>query len=354
MFSVKAQEFNSSQFPFTTEVNANTVKLMAVGDNLIHNPVIRSGKKGNTYNYEYMYKPMLETINKYDIRIINQETILVKNPKQYSSFPLFGSPYAIGEALAKSGFNVIASATNHSLDKGDSGVLETIEFWKNYPDITILGIYESLEDYEKIAIREIKGIKIAFLNYTYGVNGIALTRKKPYLVKLLSNKEAIVNEIQKAKELADFVIVLPHWGTEYVHYATQYQKNWAKIFADSGADLIIGTHPHVIEPLENIIANDGRIVPCYYSLGNFISAQIYVPRNLGGMADVEIVKDNQGTRIISAQMKATVTHRDASNGKFYAYPLEDYSNTLAKKHWLSRRGKFTKEGLVNLFNKVSR
>lgn len=167
------------------KIEPQRVKIMAVGDNLIHNSVLRAANLGkNKYNFEYLYEPMRKTINDFDIKIINQETILVKEPKNYTAkFPFFASPYAVGEALIKSGFNVIAQANNHSMDKGERGILDSVEFWEKYPEITMLGIYKNLDDFNKITIRETKGIKIAYLNYTYGLNGFQVPKKKTLFSK---------------------------------------------------------------------------------------------------------------------------------------------------------------------------
>lgn len=331
------------------------VNIMAIGDNLIHTVVMNSGKQSDgTYNYDDMYC-IDEELEWADLKIINQETILVNDSSRYSSYPTFGSPIGIGESLINKGFNLITCATNHSFDKGESGILDTLNFWEQHKaEVTAIGMYKSQEDYDKIAVIKINNIKIACLNYTYGLNGFILPDDKQYLVKTLYDEDYIISEIQKAKEISDFVIVFPHWGTEYIYKPTEYQKYFAQLFADNGADLIIGTHPHVVEPLEYIESIDGRIVPCYYSLGNFVSGQDEMPRNLGGMAKIEIqMKDNE-ISIISSTLEPTVTHRDIDTKKIYGYMLEDYTEEMANKHWLNYQGKsLTIEKLWDLFNEIT-
>lgn len=330
------------------------VRIMAVGDNLIHMPVVNAGKnEDGTYDYKEMYENILDEINAADLRVINQETILTADREEYSGYPCFGSPYEIGDALIASGFNLVTCATNHSYDKKSKGIEDSVSYWKSHPEVTAIGIYNSQDDFDEIAVVEINGIRIACLNYTYGLNGFVLPSDRQYMVKTLYDKDAVATEVRKADEISDFVIVFPHWGTEYTHKTTAYQKEWAKTFADNGADLIIGTHPHVIEPLEYITADDGHIVPCYYSLGNFISAQTEPNRILGGMAVVTVEKKDGIVTVKSADMLPVVTHRDSITGKFTAYMLSDYNDELGERHRLTARGKnVTVDSLGCIFSEV--
>lgn len=308
------------------------VTLLAVGDNLIHTEVILSGKQSDgTYVYDALYDNLREQIEESDIAVINQETILGGTAFKYSGYPTFNSPTEIGDAVVNAGFDVVLHATNHSMDKGEKGIRKTLEFWKRYPDITVIGMYESEEEQSKIAVIEKNGIRIAMLNYTYGLNGFKLPSGKPYLVNLI-NKDRIKKDISRAKEISDFVIVFPHWGTEYVYEPTSYQKDLAQFMADAGADLIIGAHPHVIEPVEFIKSQNHETL-VYYSLGNFISYQRKAPRMLGAMAEVTIRKDANGTSISSASVTPVVTHYIKQNGYHVSVMLlENYTEELAMSH----------------------
>ena len=204
------------------------------------------------------------------------------------------SPWALGDAEVKAGFNIILHATNHTLDKGLKGVENCLSFWKTYhPDTTVLGINETEEDYENIYVYEKEGFKIAFLNYTYGTNGIPIPDSKPYIVNML-DKDKITADVTKAKQLADMVIVLPHWGTEYVYTPDSNQNYWTQLFLSLGVDVVIGTHPHVLEPVEVVSDTKGHEMLVYYSLGNFVSNQDQKPRMIGGMAKMTLVKDETG------------------------------------------------------------
>ena len=315
------------------------VSIIAVGDNLIHEGVYKSGKlPDGTYSFDYMYENVKDFISDKDIKVINQETVLVENPSSYSGYPCFGSPLAIGDAVRNVGFNVVTQATNHAYDKRETGILNSINYWKNFEDITYLGIHDSMEDYTNYRVIEKNGIKIGLLNYTYGLNGFKLPNDKQYLVDTLYDKNKIESDIKTLKTMSDFVIVFPHWGVEYTLKQVKDQENMAKFMADSGADLIIGAHPHVIEPLEYITSIDGRVVPCYYSLGNFISAQSEPERMLGAMAYVELEKDANGKVVISKSIAIpVVTHIEG--GKYYSYYLKDYTNDLCAKHRLKLKGK---------------
>ena len=324
----------------TTEVTATvapvSVNLIAVGDMLLHGGIHNSALQADgSYNYAHVFEHTKDRIAAADIAVANQEVILGGVELGVSSYPQFNSPQDFGDALVDAGFDVILHASNHTMDKDTVAVLNTIHFWKEkHPDITFLGINENQEERDTIRIVEKDGIKIAMLNYTYGLNGFSLPSDKPYLVNLMdeAHKTEIAEDLKKAREEADFVIVYPHWGTEYVLEATDEQKQWAQFFADNGADLIIGTHPHVVEPVEWITASDGRQTLVYYSLGNYISIQYYNYSMLGGFAEVTITKDSSGTYISDYDMDFLVTHYTAGRTEMTTYFLSDYTDELASRH----------------------
>lgn len=196
------------------EIHENEhVDILMIGDMLIHEPVYKSGIQGDeSLNYDHFFENIQGDLDEAEIKIVNQETILGGSEIGFSSYPCFNSPQEIGDSEAKAGFNVILHATNHAMDKGFPAVKNTIEFWrKNYPDITMLGLNLNEEEQNNIQIYEQNDFKIALLNYTYGTNGISLPEDKPYLVNLLDAKK-VTKDIKKAKSLADFVVVMPHWG----------------------------------------------------------------------------------------------------------------------------------------------
>ena len=334
-----------------------SLSLIAVGDNLIHSKILEAGynEANKSYDFKELYTYIKDEIKKFDIKIINQETILVKDRKKVSGYPVFGSPLEVGAAIKEAGFNIITHATNHALDKGEAGILDTSEFWSHYNDTMYVGISPDQNKSEMIKIFKKNGISVAFLNYTYGLNGFKTPKGKKYLVDLLSDEEKIKSDIKFAKQNADFVVVLPHWGVEYSHKISKAQKTKANFLANSGADLIIGTHPHVIQPLEFIITDDNRSVPCFYSLGNFISNQEEPSRMLGAMASLQIEKEGNNTQIKNLNAVPLVTHIGTFSRDFSVHFLEHYPQILARTHRLKRtlgEKKMNPQKLKELWNSV--
>lgn len=333
-----------------------TVKLAAVGDALIHENILNSGKqKDGSYNYDAIFEHMKDYLSGFDVKIINQETIFVYDSKKFGGYPSFGTPKEVGDAMRAAGFNVITCATNHAYDRKEIGIQNTLDYWRKYKDsVLVTGIYGSQEDYDTLAIREYNGIKIAFLNYTTLLNSGA--KKEPYYIRMYKEAAAL-KEIQAAKKKADFVIVLPHWGVEYEHEPSEKQEKMAKKLAEAGADAIIGCHPHVVQPVKVIKTSDGRRVPCYYSLGNFVSNMFWFKCQLEALAELEIVKWNGETTLRAAEYTPIVNHMSKDDTKFTVYLLSDYTDAgdLYKDHYMNHRywmGNVTPERLKKLFNSL--
>ncbi len=335
----------------------NQVTLLAVGDNLIHIEVVKSGKRvDGTYNFDHLYANLVDDISAADIAVINQETILGGDNFTYSGYPNFNSPTEIGDAIVKVGFDVVLHATNHTMDKGVKAIHNTFEYWAENPEIMVLGINESQEKRDTIPIVEKNGIRIAMLNYTYGLNGYQVPNGMPYLINLL-DKKSMKTDIEKAKELADFVIVYPHWGAEYVYQPVSMQKELVEFYYDLGVDLVIGTHPHVLEPVEWIETDPGHRMLVYYSLGNFLSYQKEAPRMLGGMATVTITKDDSGTYISDAGITPIVTHYEIGplDYNYGLFKIENYTPDQALLHGVSQiatQGEFNYDDTLALAKQV--
>lgn len=334
--NVSIEETESTTVEETTTTPPDvTVDIMMIGDILAHEGVYNSGLQANgTYNFDHLFKNIKSDISAADIRIVNQETILGGVELGLSGYPCFNSPYEIGVAEAKAGFNVILHATNHTLDKGLTGVENCLNFWKtNYPEMAVLGINETEEDYNDIYVYNKDGFKIAILNYTYGTNGIAIPASKPYIVNML-DVDKITQDVTKAKEIADMVVVCPHWGTEYVYEPDSNQKYWTNLFLKLGVDVVIGAHPHVMEPVETLTRDDGHQMVVYYSLGNFVSNQDKMPRMLGGMAKVTLVKSGTDNSCYVKQYSYTpiVTQKLFGTSLITSYKLSDYNDTLASEN----------------------
>ena len=337
-----------------------TIQIVMVGDMLMHGRVMESGlKEDGTYNFDHLFVNVKDTIENADLALVNQETILGGTELGLSGYPAFNSPYELGDSLVDAGFDVILHATNHTLDKGKKGVQNCMNFWDtNYSDIAYLGINKSQEEQDTdIYIYEQEGIRIAILNYTYGTNGIPTPSDMPYIVNYL-NEDKIIQDLKYAEENSDFTIVCPHWGTEYVLSATDSQKKWADIFMENGADLVIGTHPHVIEPIEMLTDENDNEMLVYYSIGNFVNGtsgtgEGTTNRMVGGIADITISLDeNDETYIEKYDVIPIVCHIDEKT-EYTVYYLSDYTEELAKEnHILSQDPSFSLEKCNKLIESV--
>ena len=330
------------------------VSLVMVGDNLLHMPLIKNAEQtdGN-HNFDSLYAEMKPYFEDADISVIVQETVLGGESLGYSGYPMFNSPQAVGDSIKDAGFDVVLHATNHTLDKGAKGVENTIEFWKKYPEIKVLGINESDEKQNEITYHTKNGIKFALLNYTDSTNGIPLPSGKKYLVNTV-DEEKIASDLKIAEENADFTIVFMHWGTEYSLSENKSQTKLAQMMCENGADLIMGSHPHVIEPVKWIEAENGNKALVYYSLGNYVSRQKEANNLLGIMGKVIISRDAKGNMSIKeALVMPTVTHYNTSSRDFRVYPLKNYTDELASKHGVAQYdGKVSVERFKTTFEKV--
>ena len=265
-----------------------TASVITAGDNLIHSSVYKDANKNANYN-GYDFKPMYEYIkpivSEYDIAYYNQETILGGTELGLGDYPTFNSPYEVGDAMVDAGFNLVSLATNHTMDSGEKAIINSRNYWNNKDDVLAVGSYSSMEERNEVQIRETNNITYTMLNYTYGTNGIRVPSGKEYLVnvwptdidnindperdtKYQAYKDTVKEDIDRVRDKVDVLIVAMHWGVEYTHEPTKYEKDMAQFLSDNGVDVIIGTHPHVVQPVTYI--DDTLVI---YSLGNFISAQ---------------------------------------------------------------------------------
>ena len=336
-----------------------------VGDILLHTPVEESClQPDGSYDYDSLFSHTKEEIAAADLALVNQEVIIGGADLGISGYPCFNADYSLCDSLVGAGFDVICHATNHAMDKGRAGLVNCAEYWRDeYPQITVLGIHDIADTSTSCgadpAIIELGDMRIAVLNYTYGTNGISLPADMPYAVDLL-NEEQVAADIQRAEELADFTIVCPHWGTEYRLTSDASQEKWTKIFAENGADLILGTHPHVIEPIEWVTdeASEHEML-VYYSLGNFVNwtsgtGEGVANRMVGGMAEVTLTKNDNGeVEIADYGVKPMISHVASGPEGVTTYFLEDYPEELAEENEIvSQDPEFSREYCVNLCDSV--
>ena len=261
--------------------------VITAGDNLIHSSVYKDAYRLGNYQ-EYDFKPMYELIkpivSKYDIAYYNQESILGGTELGLNDYPTFNSPQEAGDAMIDAGFNLVSLATNHTMDSGVKAILASREYWNKQQGVLAVGSYSSEEERNEIHIEKVNNITYTMLNYTYGTNGIPVPSGKEYLVNVWPTdldlndpelddeyqeyKKNVKKDIDAVRDKVDVLMVAMHWGVEYTHEPTEYEKDMAKFLAENGVDVIIGAHPHVVQPVTWI---DNTLV--IYSLGNFISAQ---------------------------------------------------------------------------------
>lgn len=348
-----------------TEAVQREYKIVMVGDVLLHTPVEESCKQEDgSYDYDTLFVHTKDEILAADLALVNQEVIIGGAELGISGYPNFNADFSLCDSLVRAGFDVICHATNHALDKGRVGLVNCARHWKEqYPQITILGIHDTADTSTSCGadptIIELPDMSIAVLNYTYGTNGIPLPEDMPYAVDLLDEKQ-VAADIRRAGELADFTIVCPHWGTEYQLTPDALQEKWAKIFVENGADLVLGTHPHVIEPIEWVADEEsGHEMLVYYSLGNFVNwtsgtGEGVANRMVGGMAEVTITKGDSGeVKITDYGVHPVVSHVTSGSGGVTTYFLEDYSEELeGENEIVFQDSDFSREYCIDLCNSV--
>ena len=269
--------------------SSSSLTLAAIGDILIHDRVYEKAVEGDHYNFKPMLASVQKQLQNADITFANQETVIGGTSIGLSTYPAFNSPTEVGDALKASGVDIVSMANNHTLDRGEKAIQNAIKHW-NKIDMLYTGSYSSTEDHSKIRTIERNGITVGFLAYTYGTNGLRPPVGKSFLVNYI-DKKVISTDIKAAKKLADVVVVSVHFGTEYERYPNNDQLSLTSYIAESGADLILGHHPHVLQPLEWIETKDKRKVLVAYSLGNFLSGQRGDYKDIGGILKLKIVKE---------------------------------------------------------------
>ena len=317
-----------------------SIKLLMVGDNLINDKIYNTMKTNNTYDFKPIYTYIKEINKDYDLAYYNQETILGGSSIGVSSYPAFNSPYEVGDATIDAGFNLVSLATNHTLDRGEQAIINSRDYWNSKDNVLAVGSYSSNEEKDKIQILKKNNITYTMLNYTYGTNGIKVPSNKEYLVnvwpctgndpstdtKYQEYKNTVKEDIEKVRDKVDLLIVAIHWGIEYKYTPNEYQKDMASYLASLGVNIIIGTHPHVVEPITYI---DNTLV--IYSLGNFVSAQDTVEdynTRVGLLSTITINKDSNNNISLSDLNNELIFTTDSSN----SYKVITFSNPDIKTY----------------------
>lgn len=318
-----------------------TVRFSATGDNLIHSKIYQQAAAravgDAAYSFDYCYANLVPFYSDFDVNWINQET-LCTDELAPSTYPCFSTPGDCARALYRAGFRVFSLSNNHTYDKGASGIAATLRFWASMPaDVVTTGLWRGEADYGTIPLHTVNGVTIAYLSYTEHTNGIPRSNAMEANVLYTSQTDVIEQQVRQAAQLADFVVVGVHWGVEDSHTITGAQRTLAQQLADWGADVIVGTHPHVLQNAGWLTAEDGRRVFAAYSLGNFLSTQSKKDQLIGAVLTLRLQKTTSpdGTvqlEVLDPQLHPTVTHYGAGKSDVRAYLYRDYTPELAAAH----------------------
>ncbi len=314
------------------------VRFSAVGDNLIHGSIYLQGANravgtDKDYDFTYLYQDFAPFLTEYDVNYINQETLLTDELSP-SHYPCFATPGEIGRETYRLGWRVYGTSNNHIYDRGAEGIASTRRFWAEMPEDALpVGLYTDETDYTNIRMHQVNDITIAYLAYTQYTNGIPTPAGAEAHIVYTSQTDVIEQQIRQAKEEADVVVVSVHWGVEDSHTVTDGQKLLASQMGNWGADVILGTHPHVIQTVEELTNEDGSTTLCAYSLGNFVSAQSRPDEMIGIALSFDLLLDEQDTLTIdNIQAHPTITDYGPGYTDIRVLLLKDYTNEEVLGH----------------------
>ena len=334
------------------EEEPQTVSFLDVGDNIAHQGIYEAAyvPEERSFDFHPVYEQVAARIRSYDLAAVHQETIFVADPAGRSDFPVFGTPMTMGEALADAGFDIVAAASNHANDKGTKGIRDTIAFWEQYPEVHLLGLHATEEDADQAEVAEAGGIRIALFDSTYGLNGRPLPEDEAWRIDVFTDQpEKLTDDLSAQEADVDLSICFLHAGEEYEEMPGEELLDYCRKLIDAGADVILCSHPHVVQPVLTLVTASGNQGLVYCSLGNFLARQTEWERQLGGAAELLLAKDG----IVRWDFLPTICHY--SGNVTQCYFLEDYTDALASEHYLSRVKKaMTVSELWELWNLVGK
>ena len=323
-----------SDIPETPIIEDKHISMSVIGDIMCHNSQYTDAyvASSDTYDFSYVFEDIKQYIEPADIAIGNIETTFAGKERGYSNYPTFNSPEQLATNLKDLGIDVLCTANNHSLDKGYSGLTSTLKFLDD-AGISHMGTYDSAESQNEILIKDVNGIKIAFLAYTYGTNGIPVPKNNPYCINLI-DKDLILKHLELAKEQEpDLICVNMHWGLEYKTKQNSEQEELADFLFTNGVDIILGSHPHVLQPMEKktITLEDGSTKDCFviYSLGNFISGQNQENTRNSVILNIECTKSGETNKTtIDSVSYVPIYMYKSSSGKTKRYKVLDIEKSI--------------------------
>lgn len=275
----RTQPIETTEAVAVEEKKDITINMVAIGDIMCHTSNFQDAYNSETksYDFSYVFEDIKDYIKNADIAIGNLETTFAGKDAGYSGYPNFNTPEQLAQNIKDLGVDVVSTANNHSLDKKYNGLVNTLDELDKV-GLSHTGTYRSVDEQNTILTKNVNGINIAFLSFTYGTNGIPVPKGKEYCINLIDN-DLILDQIAKAKATnPDLICVNMHWGVEYQLKQNATQENLADFLFKNGVDIIFGSHPHVLEPMEKrtITMDDGTTKDGFviYSLGNFMSGQV--------------------------------------------------------------------------------
>ena len=365
--------------------------VLVAGDVIGHEALlaaVRDGEGG--FDCEPVFAPVAALVAEADLAVVGQETPFVSDPALYGGYPYFGTPFALGEALADAGFDVVLAASNHILDRGERGLADTLAFWGEHPGVALLGVREKASDGVAAdassfspTVVEVEGFRVALLNATYGTNGRAVPADSVFEVDSLGSEalgapeaagasgaltaddhapdaaseptpqlEELLAQVEAARACddVDLVICFMHLGPEYGDVPSQAQRAVAQHLADAGADVVLCSHGHEALGWERLGRVDGGTCAVAWGLGNFAAVQDDLACMLGVCARLGLERADDGTAVVAdLELVPTVVHV-GRDGAVAVYPLADYTDELASEHYFNDRGQpVTVEGLWELY-----
>ena len=314
---------------------AGAVTLAAAGDVIPHELVVASAwdDEERAYDFSALFAPVAGLLGECDLAAVNQEAPFAPDDAHVSDYPLFGAPAALCDALAAAGFDIVTAATNHALDQGAAGVMGTIEEWRAYPQVTLLGLHASATDADAVAYRKANDMRFALFNLSYGLNAGPLGEEDAYLVDTLDDEGRILGQLQAVERdgSADLSVCFVHAGEEYAAGPTEEQRALAERLIDAGADAVICTHAHVVQPCETVSTPAGNKGIVCWSLGNFAASQGSPETSIGAVALLAADRDGKGlARFRSCRLVPSICHIDRTGDGGAVYLLSDYTEELAR------------------------
>ena len=322
---------NEDVEPIKEDIN---IKMTVIGDIMCHNSQYKDAYNGSTYDFSYVFEDIKNYISSADIAVGNLETTFAGKERGYSNYPRFNSPEQLAYNLKDMGIDVLCTANNHSMDTNYSGVVSTLDFLDD-AGISHMGTSRTAEEQNQILAKDVNGIKIAFLAFTYGTNGIPVPSANSYCVNLI-DKDLILKQLELAKaQEPDLICVNMHWGLEYQNVQNSDQEDWADFLFENGVDVILGSHPHVLQPMEKrtVTLEDGTTKDCFviYSLGNFISGQTKKNTRTSIILNISFTKDGEtGKTTIGDVSYVPIYMYKSSSGSTKRYKLLDITSSIAE------------------------